>query len=128
MPRTGVVNGVRNKLLAGARLPLDKYGGVRRRDVCDLFEHRFQRRTAAYDLLKSTRGKVSIANIQNLGCTHSDLPPIWFRTLSMLSGDPFPDVCGAILELNVVRFTAPEKADNVLIHQRQVLQIQDDAA
>jgi hypothetical protein len=34
------------------------------------------------------------------------------------SRDPLADVCGAILELDAVRFAAPKKTDNVLIHQR----------
>jgi hypothetical protein len=65
--RAGVVNCARDEFLAGACLALDQYGRIRRRDVFDLFEHPFQRRTAAYDLLKSTWGRVSITTIEHLG-------------------------------------------------------------
>jgi hypothetical protein len=42
---------------------------------------------------------------------------IWALTLASFSDDPFPDVCWAILELNVVGFTSLQKSDSVLIHQ-----------
>jgi hypothetical protein len=49
-PRAAVVNRLRDQLLAGAALSLNKNGGLCRRDKCDLFEHRSQRRTFAFDL------------------------------------------------------------------------------
>src|SRR3984957_20429991 len=49
-PRACAVNRMRDQLLAGARFSLDKDGGVRRRDPFDLFEHRLQSRTFAYNL------------------------------------------------------------------------------
>jgi hypothetical protein len=59
---TDVVNRVRDQLLASARFSLDKHGGIRRRDPFDLFEHCFQSRTIAYDLLESTLIRNSITS------------------------------------------------------------------
>jgi hypothetical protein len=52
-PRAEVVNCLRDQLFAGACLPLDKNGGICRRDASDFFKDRFQSRTSAYDLLES---------------------------------------------------------------------------
>jgi hypothetical protein len=52
-PGADVVNRARDQLLAGTGLSLDKNGGVHRRDTLDLFEHCFQSRTIAYQLLES---------------------------------------------------------------------------
>jgi hypothetical protein len=49
-PRATAANRLRDQLLAGAGLSLDKNGGICRRDTFNLFEHRSQRRTLAYDL------------------------------------------------------------------------------
>jgi hypothetical protein len=71
------MNGARDELLAGACLPLDEYSGIRGRDVFDLLEHLFQRRAAAYNLLKSTGGRTSIMTIEHLGSKHRDLLQFW---------------------------------------------------
>jgi len=44
---------VRNQFLAGTRFSLDKNGRIRRCDALNLFKHRFQSTTVAYDLLES---------------------------------------------------------------------------
>ena len=59
-PRADIVNRARDQLLAGACFSLDKNGGIRGRDLLDLFEHRFQSRTLAYDLLESARIAVPV--------------------------------------------------------------------
>ena len=51
--RAEVVNRVCDQFLAGACFSLDKNRGISRRDPFNLFEHRFQSRTVAYDLLES---------------------------------------------------------------------------
>src|SRR6266853_4809987 len=56
------------------------------------------------------------------------VPPLFVGPSVLLPQDPLADECRAILELDAVRFAALKKADGVLIHQRQVFQIQDDAA
>ena len=38
-PRTEIMNGVRDQFLAGAGFPLDKNGGIGRRNSFDVFEH-----------------------------------------------------------------------------------------
>src|SRR5579864_2818811 len=43
-----------DQFLASTCFSLDKNGGIRRRDPFDLFEHRFQSGTIAYDLLESS--------------------------------------------------------------------------
>ena len=52
-PRADVVNRARDQLLAGAGFSLDQHSGIGGRDAFDLFEHRFQSRTVADDLLES---------------------------------------------------------------------------
>ena len=52
-PRTDVVNRVGDQLLAGAGFSLDKNGGIRRRNLFDLFEHGFESRAVAYQLFES---------------------------------------------------------------------------
>src|ERR1700734_563369 len=52
-PRAEVMNCVRDQLLAGASFSLNKNRGIRGRDPFHLFEHRFQGRTIADDLLES---------------------------------------------------------------------------
>jgi hypothetical protein len=37
--------------------------------------------------------------------------------LASFSGDPLPDICWAIFELDVVRFASPQKSDSVLVHE-----------
>jgi len=41
--------------------------------------------------------------------------------------EPRPDVCRAVFELDAVCFGAPEKTDNLPIHQCQVFQVPNDA-
>jgi hypothetical protein len=47
------VNRARDQLLAGACFSLDKNSGIRWRHPFNLFEHGFQSRAVAYDLLES---------------------------------------------------------------------------
>src|SRR5258708_38406575 len=47
------MNRVRDQLLAGAGFSLYKNGGIGWRHSFNLFEHRYQRRTIAYDPLES---------------------------------------------------------------------------
>src|SRR5215510_12536994 len=49
-------------------------------------------------------------------------------TAPSLSRDPLTDVCWAVPELDAIRFTALQKTDNVLIHEGQLDQVQDDTA
>jgi len=51
--RAQIVNRARDQFLAGACFSLDKSSGIRGRDLLNLFKHRFQSRTAAYDLLET---------------------------------------------------------------------------
>ena len=55
------------------RSQLDQHGGIRRREVLDLFEHPSQRRVVAYDLLKSTWRGILVRSIERLGGIHCDL-------------------------------------------------------
>src|ERR1700761_6788471 len=52
---------------------------------------------------------------------------IFFVSLPF-SRDPLADVCWAIVELDAARFATLKKTDSVLIHQRQIFQVQGDAA
>jgi hypothetical protein len=121
------VNGARDELLACASLSLDEHSGIRRRDVFDLLEHPFQRGTVAYDLLKSMRGSASITTVEHLGNIHCGLQLICFLTSSPFTIDPLADVCRAIPELDAISLAAPKKANYVLIHQRQIIQVQNCA-
>jgi hypothetical protein len=56
-----------------------------------------------------------------------DIADFWL-CYSLCSGDPLAYVWWAILELDAARFTASKKTDNVLIYQRQVLQVHNYAA
>jgi hypothetical protein len=49
------------------RSQLDQHGGIRRREVLDLFEHPSQRRAVAYDLIKSAWRGILIRRIEHLG-------------------------------------------------------------
>src|ERR1700747_2019007 len=53
--------------------------------------------------------------------------PFWFLCSSPFSLDPLADVCRTILELDASRFAAPEETDNLLIHEPEIFQVQDDA-
>ena len=54
--------------------------------------------------------------------------PLARITLHLFSLNPLAHVRRAILQLDAVRFAAPEKPDRVPIHESQVLQVQDDVA
>ena len=64
--RADVVNRARDQLLARTGFSLDKNGGIRRRDALDLFEHRFQSRTIADELLESARISVLLTELESL--------------------------------------------------------------
>lgn len=51
----------------------------------------------------------------------------WVKPLlsASYSSNPLADVWRAILELDIIRFTALEKPDSVKIYQGQIFQIQD---
>jgi hypothetical protein len=73
-PRAEIVNRPRDQLLAGAGLSLDKNSGIRRRDLLDLFEHGFQSRAFANDLLESARISVLIDGPKSYDCCHKKPP------------------------------------------------------
>src|ERR1700693_4817880 len=68
------MNRVRDQLLASACFSLDKNGGIRRRDPFDLFEHRLQSTTIAYDLLESTLIRRLITTNESLDSSHREPP------------------------------------------------------
>src|ERR1700676_4277502 len=68
------MNRVRDQLLAGAGFSLNKNGGIRRRNPFDLFEHRFQSRTIAYDLLESALIRCLITTSEFLESSHREPP------------------------------------------------------
>src|SRR5271166_5482850 len=73
-PRTNVVNRVRDELLAGARFSLDQHSRTGGRDPFDLFEHGFQSRAVADDLLESARVRILITTPQYFGSCHREPP------------------------------------------------------
>src|SRR5437899_9481459 len=81
-PRADVVNRARDQLLAGACFALDKDGGICRRDAFDLFEHRFQSRTVAYELLESALIGNLIATPEIFESSHREPPAPRARSLS----------------------------------------------
>src|SRR5882672_4425770 len=81
-PRTDVVNRAGDQLLAGAGFSLDKNGGICRRDLLDLFEHRFQGRTVAYQLLESAPITVLVSGPESCNSCHEE-PPVPRYTLPM---------------------------------------------
>src|SRR5881397_1486410 len=72
--RADVVNRVRDQLLAGACFSLDKNGGIRRCHTFDLFEHLFQSRTVAYDLLESALIRKLLTTLDSLESSHRGPP------------------------------------------------------
>src|SRR5258708_8154716 len=68
------MNRVRDQLLAGAGFSLDKNGGIRRRNPFDLFEHRFQSRTIASDLLEFALIRRLIPTPESLDSSHRQPP------------------------------------------------------
>src|SRR5437868_9697739 len=73
--RAELVNGMRDQLLAGACFSLDEYGGIGRRDAFDLFEHRFQSRTVAYNLLESALVAVLVTRLESFRQSSHRGPP-----------------------------------------------------
>jgi hypothetical protein len=68
------MNRVRNQLLAGAGLSLDKNSRIRGRNPFNLFEHRLQSRAAADDLLKSALKNYLINTTNPLDSPHREPP------------------------------------------------------
>src|SRR6202022_4521698 len=81
-PRADVVNRARNQLLAGACFALDQNGGICRRDAFDLFEHRLQSSTVAYELLESAFIRNLITTSEIFESSHRDHPAPRARSLS----------------------------------------------
>jgi len=69
--RVLIVNSVRDQLLAGAGFSLNKYSGIGWRYSFNLFEHRYKRRTLAYDPLESALVRSLIAASESV--VRSDL-------------------------------------------------------
>ena len=67
------MNRVRDQLLARAGFSLDKNSGTGRRYALNLFEHRFQRRAVAYDLLESALTRHWITSCEFCESSHRDL-------------------------------------------------------
>src|SRR5437667_7020032 len=86
--RADVVNRVRDQLLAGACFSLDKNGGIRRCHTFDLFEHLFQSRTVAYDLLESALIRKLLTTLDSLESSHRGPPGYahWLRGSTVQSG------------------------------------------
>ena len=59
------MNRVRNQLLAAACFSLDQHCRTCRRDPFDLFEHRFQSRTVAFDLLDLRQEAIEFTQCRN---------------------------------------------------------------
>src|SRR4029077_11681415 len=72
--RAEVMNRVRDQLLHGACLSLDKNRRIRRRHPYDLVEHRFQSRTFADDMLESTVISPLISTHESLHSAHRKPP------------------------------------------------------
>jgi hypothetical protein len=64
----------------------------------------------------------------NINFRFGPLGVLRFSVSSPFSVDPFADVRRAILELYALPFAVPKENDSVLIHKRQVFQIQDREA
>src|SRR6266851_7491254 len=73
-PRAQIVNRARDQLLAGACFSLYKSGGIRGRDLLNLFEHQFQSGTVAYDLLESARTTVLVGGPESYNSCHGRPP------------------------------------------------------
>src|SRR5260370_32260615 len=73
-PRAEIVNRACDQFLASACFSLDKNGGIRRGDALDLFEYRFQSRTATYDLLESARISILVGGSESCNSCH-ERPP-----------------------------------------------------
>jgi hypothetical protein len=73
-PRAEMVKRARDKLLAGTGFSLDKNGGIRRRDLLNLFEHQFESATVAYDLLESARIAVLVGGSESYNSCHGRPP------------------------------------------------------
>src|SRR6266850_2711770 len=82
-PHTEVVNRARDQLLAGACFSLDQNGGIRWRDLLDLFEHRFQSGTAPYNLLEFARITVLVSGPESCDGCHGGPPCASHYTLPM---------------------------------------------
>jgi hypothetical protein len=65
---------VGDKFLASTSFSLDKSGGTRGRDALDLFEHRFQGRAVAYNLLESVRITVPVGGSESCNSSHGKPP------------------------------------------------------
>src|SRR5208282_4940908 len=72
--RADVVDRVCDEFLAGAGFSLDQHGRTGGCDAFNSFEHCFQSRTVAYDLLESALVKILISSPQNLGSCHRGPP------------------------------------------------------
>src|ERR1700746_774421 len=68
--------------------------------------------------LRSRNAAASVSNAQL---------PFSFLCSSPFSLDPLADVRRTILELDAVTFAGPKKTDNLLIHEPEIFQVQDDA-
>jgi len=72
--RADVVNGARDQFLAGTRFPLDQYSRICGRHAFDLFEHRFECRAVANDLLESSLTKGLIIVPESIESSHRGPP------------------------------------------------------
>src|ERR1700730_6878348 len=73
-PRADVVNCASDQLLTGTCFSLNKNGGICWRDAFDLFEHRFQSRAVAYDLLESVLITVLVSASESCEPSHRQPP------------------------------------------------------
>src|SRR5260370_16915670 len=87
-PRAEIVNRACDQFLASACFSLDKNGGIRRGDALDLFEYRFQSRTATYDLLESARISSLVGGSESCNSCH-ERPPYATRCPLLLAGLAF---------------------------------------
>src|SRR5258708_25202432 len=84
-PRAQIVNRTGDQLLACTGFSLDKNSRIRRGDLLDLFEHRFQSRTVAYDLLESARISILVGGSESCNSCHRR-PPWATRCPLLLTG------------------------------------------
>src|SRR6266852_7864664 len=89
--RADVVDRMGDELLAGTCFTLDQHSRAGRRDAFDLFEHRFQRRTVADDLLESARVRILITSPQYLSSCHREPPG---TACTLLVGLTSPELLG----------------------------------